>query len=331
MDRIGIVGAGAWGSALAVALTGAGRDVTLWAREPKVAEAIAQGLGNPDFLPGLAMTGIKTTSRLADMAAMESLLLVVPAQFLRAVARDLAPHLPAAMPLVICAKGIEEQSFCTMSEVIAQELPGRPQAVLSGPTFAAEVAAGKPTAVTLAAGDEALGWRLVHAVGTASLRPYYSDDLIGAEMGGAVKNVLAIACGIVEGRKLGDNARAALITRGLAELTRLAVAKGGRAETCVGLSGLGDLILTASSRQSRNYSLGLALAEGRTLAEIQGERRSVAEGVASARSVTGLAASLGVDMPIAAAVAAMLYDGLDLDDAIEGLLGRPFVSEAGPR
>jgi glycerol-3-phosphate dehydrogenase (NAD(P)+) len=243
----------------------------------------------------------------------------------------LAPDLPPGVPVVICAKGIEEGSGALMSEVVAATLPEAPQAVLSGPTFAAEVARGLPTAVTLATPDEALGRRLIAALGTRSFRPYLSDDLLGAEIGGAVKNVLAIACGIVMGRRLGDNARAALITRGLAELVRLALARGGRAETLMGLCGLGDLTLTCSSLQSRNHSLGVALGEGRPLAEIVAGRRSIAEGVASAAATAALARRLGVDMPIVAAVDAILHHGAAIDAVIEGLLARPFKTETGHR
>jgi glycerol-3-phosphate dehydrogenase (NAD(P)+) len=256
-------------------------------------------------------------------------LLVVPAQFLRSLCQRLRPHWSAGVPAVICAKGIETDRFSTMSEVVTQELPGTPLAVLSGPTFAIEVASGLPTAITLACADAVLGQRLVDWIGTPSFRPYLTDDVIGAEMGGAVKNVLAIACGVVEGRGLGDNARAALITRGMAELMRLAVAKGARAETCMGLSGLGDLILTASSQQSRNYSLGFALGEGKSLAEILASRRSVTEGVATAAAVSGLAAKMDVELPICAAVAGLLHHGRGIEETIRDLLARPFRRELG--
>lgn len=329
MEHIGIAGAGAWGSALAVTLARQGRPVTLWAHEPEVALAIATDRRNPLFLPGVAFDGVDATTEIDRLAAAAAVLLVVPAQFLRGVCRRLAPVVDAKVPLVICAKGIETASLATLSEVVAQELPGHTLAVLSGPTFAIEVAKGLPTAITLACADAGVGQRLVAALGTQTFRPYLTDDIVGAEMGGAVKNVLAIACGVVEGRGLGDNARAALITRGMAELVRLAVAKGARAETCMGLAGLGDLILTASSKQSRNYSLGFALGQGRVLEDILGERRSVTEGVASAASVSGLARRLGVEMPISFAVDAMLHRGLGLDEAIAGLLGRPFTSEMG--
>lgn len=329
MKRIGIVGAGAWGTALAVTLRRAGRQPVLWAHEPDVVEGIRAKGRNPLFLPEIDLEGVDATGDLARVAASDAVLLVVPAQFLRGLCRRLRPVWPAGVPAVICAKGIEVESFAMMSELVAEELPAAPLAVLSGPTFAIEVARGLPTAITLACGDAAIGQRLVEGIGTTTFRPYLTDDVAGAEIGGAVKNVLAIACGIVEGRGLGDNARASLITRGLAELMRLAVAKGGRAETCMGLSGLGDLILTASSQQSRNYSLGFALGEGKSLAEILGARRSVTEGVATAAAVIGLAARLQVELPICAAVAGMLHHGKSIDESIQGLLARPFRGELG--
>lgn len=330
MDTIGIVGAGAWGTALAVALERAGRRPLVWAFEPEVAAEIRERRTNAAFLPGIALgPAIEATADLAEMARASLILLVVPAQHLRAICRRLRPSWRVGVPLVICAKGIENGTLATMSEVVAAEIPEAPRAVLSGPTFAREVARGLPTAVTLACTDAALARRLAGVVGSATFRPYITDDVTGAEMGGAVKNVLAIACGVVEGRGLGDNARAALITRGLAELMRLAVAKGARAETCMGLSGLGDLILTASSGQSRNYTLGLDLGQGRTLEQALGDRRSVAEGEASAPAVMGLAARLGVEMPICAAVEGLLHGGLGVGETIAGLLARPFRDELG--
>jgi glycerol-3-phosphate dehydrogenase (NAD(P)+) len=300
----------------------------LWAREAEVVEAINREHANPLFLPGFALDpALRATGDLAEVAAADALLLVVPAQHLRKVATALAPHLRAGVPVVLCAKGIEQGSGAMMSEVAAETLPGQPLAVLSGPTFAIEVARGLPTAVTLACADEALGRSLAAALGTRSFRPYLSTDIVGAEIGGAVKNVLAIACGIVEGRRLGDNARAALITRGLAEMVRLAVAKGGKAETLMGLSGLGDLTLTCTGAQSRNHAVGVALGEGQSLAAFEAARRSIAEGVASAAAVAALAQRLKVEMPIVAAVDALLHRGADIDAAIAGLLARPFRSE----
>ena len=326
--KIGVVGGGAWGTALAATAERAGRRVTLWAREPEVVAAIAERHENTSFLPGVSLhPSITATGDLVEVARADALLLVVPAQYLRATAQALAPVLPEATPLVIAAKGIEMGSGATMGEVLAETLPRNPVAVLSGPTFAIEVARGLPTAVTLAAADPVLGAELVAALGTQTFRPYLSDDPVGCEIGGAVKNVLAIACGIVSGRGLGDNARAALITRGLAEMVRLAVAKGGKPETLMGLSGLGDLVLTCTAMQSRNCSLGAALGQGRSLADVLGERRSVAEGVASAAAVAALAARLGLDMPIVAAVDAILHRGAAIDAAISSLLARPFKAE----
>ncbi len=324
--RIGIIGAGAWGTALAQVLHRAGREVALWAREPEVVAGIDRDHENRLFLPGVTLDpALRAEGDIAAVAgAAEMLLLAVPAQYLRNACRGLAG---VQVPVVICAKGIETKTGALMSEIVAAELPGADVAVLSGPTFAAEVATGLPTAVTLAARDSEIGRDLVDAVGTRSLRPYLADDVVGAEIGGAVKNVMAIACGIVEGKRLGDNARAALITRGLAEMVRLAVAKGGRAETLMGLSGLGDLVLTCTATQSRNYSLGLALGEGRALHDVLAERRSVAEGVDSAAATAALAKRLNLDMPITAAVDAILHRGAPIDEAVAALLSRPLKSE----
>ncbi|MGH7076105.1 MAG: NAD(P)H-dependent glycerol-3-phosphate dehydrogenase [Stellaceae bacterium] len=327
MRRIGIIGAGAWGTALAVMLAGAGHEVEIWAREPEVAEAIAHDHENKQFLPGVALppTLRAGTDLGVTVAAAEALLIAVPAQHLRGVLSPLrGMTLP---PLVVCAKGIEIGTGALVSEVVAAVLPDAVLAILSGPTFAAEVARGLPTAVTLAIANEVLGRDLVDTLGTRYFRPYLSADIVGAEIGGAVKNVMAIACGIVEGRGLGDNARAALITRGLAEMVRLALAKGGRIETLMGLSGLGDLVLTCTGRQSRNYSLGRALGQGETLDEILAQRRSVAEGIDSAAATAALAVRLGIEMPITDAVAAILHRDAPIDDAIAGLLARPFKSE----
>ncbi len=328
MQRIGIIGGGAWGTALAVTARRAGRDVTLWAREGEVVAAINERHENPLFLPGIAIDpAIAATGELAIAASANAVLLAVPAQHLREIAGSLAPSLRPGAAVVICAKGVEVKTGALMSEAAAAVLPGAKLAILSGPTFAGEVARGLPTAVTLATADQALGRAVIAALGTRSFRPYLSDDMVGAEIGGAVKNVLAIACGIVAGRRLGDNARAALITRGLAEMVRLARVKGGRAETLMGLSGLGDLTLTCTGLQSRNHSLGFALGEGKSLAEILGTRRSIAEGVSSAAAVGALARRLGVDMPIVAAVDAILHRAADIDETIAGLLARPFRAE----
>jgi len=329
MMQIGIIGGGAWGTALALVARCAGHAVGLWAREADVVEAINATRRNPRFLPGLALdAAIRAEHALERVVGASDLLaLVTPAQHLRAVAAAIgATRLPVP-PLLICAKGIEQPAGLLMSEVLAEVLPGAAVAVLSGPTFAREVALDLPTAVTLATPDAALGERLVAAFGGRSFRPYRSDDMIGAQIGGAAKNVLAIAAGIAIGRGLGENARAALITRGFAELNRLALAKGARAETLAGLSGLGDLVLTSSSEQSRNYALGRALGAGKTLAAHLAGRDSVAEGVASAPAVVALGERLGVDLPIARAVDQVLHRGAALDEAIGALLARPFRAE----
>ena len=328
MDKIGIIGAGAWGTALATVCRRAGREVVVWAREAEVADAINNAHENTVFLPGIALDpAIRATTAEAEALDAEAVLLVAPAQHLRQVCRSLARHWRQGAPAVICGKGIEQESCRLMSEVLAETLPDAPLAVLSGPTFAAEVARDLPTGVTLACADNALAEKLSEAIGTPRFRTYQSGDIIGAQMGGAVKNVLAIACGIVEGRKLGDNTRATLITRGLSEIAHLGTAKGARMETLMGLSGLGDLTLTCNAMQSRNFSLGVALGEGRSLKDIQGERNSVAEGVFSASSVSELARRLDVEMPICLAVDGVLNHFADIDATIKGLLARPFGVE----
>ena len=329
MDRIGIIGAGAWGTALATVAHRAGRDVRIWAREADVVTAINTVHENTPFLPGVPLAPeIRATVDLGEAAEADALVLVTPAQFLRATCEALVPHLDLSVPLVICAKGVEIASGALMNEVVEQALPERLFAVLSGPTFATEVAREQPTAVTLACADPKIGNSLAQAVSTPGFRIYQSVDVIGAEIGGAVKNVLAIACGIVEGRGLGDNARAAIITRGLAEMARLSIAKGGRPETLMGLSGIGDLTLTCNAMQSRNFSLGVALGQCRTLSDILAERNSVAEGVDTAAAVTALAGQLQVDMPICLAVNAIVNHNADTDATIAGLLARPVGTDS---
>ncbi len=322
MTSFGVIGAGAWGTALASTLAGNG-PVTLWAREADVAAAVNQRRENALFLPGVPLpAGITATTDLAAMAACDIILVVVPAQHLRAVLAQAA--LPAATPLVLCAKGIEAGSHALMVEV-AHSIVANPIAVLSGPSFAAEVARGLPCAITLACADPALAERLVTAMARPTFRLYQSDDVVGAEIGGAVKNVLAIACGVVEGAGLGLNARAALIARGFAEMTRFGVARGARAETLAGLSGLGDLVLTCSSTNSRNFTLGIGLGQGRSVAELLAGP-TVAEGAATAPVLAEAARAAGVDMPICAAVAALLA-GSPVNDTISALLSRPLKAE----
>jgi len=324
----GVIGAGAWGTALAQVCARAGLQVTLQARETEVVASINATHENTLFLPDVALEpAIRAAADMAELAACDLILAVAPAQHLRSALAALAPHLKPNVPVVLCAKGVEQGSLKLMTEVAAETIPGAPIAVLSGPSFAGEVARGLPTAVTLACDDEGLARSIAHAIATPTFRPYVAGDMIGAEAGGAVKNVLAIACGVVEGKGLGRSAHASVITRGFAELTRFAVALGARAETLNGLCGLGDLVLTCSSPQSRNMSVGLALGQGLTLEQALAGKLSVAEGVASAPAVRALARKLGVETPICEAVAAILDGELAVDAAIAALLARPLKSE----
>ncbi len=321
--RLGVIGGGAWGTALAQVVA---RDapVLLWAREPEVVAAINDTQENALFLPGVPLSPlVRATGELGALADCDALLVVVPAQHVRAV---LAEMTVGATPLVLCAKGIEAGTRLLMSEVAAELHPRAPIAVLSGPTFAHEVAAGLPTAVTLACANAEIGAALVDRLAGPALRPYSSSDVIGAEIGGAVKNVLAIACGVVEGAGLGQNARAALIARGFAEMTRFGLARGAQAETLTGLSGLGDLVLTCSSTSSRNFALGVGLGLGRSAAEMLADRRSVAEGAFTAPVLRDAAAAAGVEMPVAAAVCALL-GGAPVREIVEALLTRPLTRE----
>ena len=323
--RIGVIGGGAWGTALAQVAAGDGAPVLLWAREDEVVAGINVAHENPVFLKGVPLSPtIRATGDLADLAGLDALLVVAPAQHVRAV---LAAAPVGATPLVLCAKGIEAGTRLLVGEVAREVAPQAPLAVLSGPTFAHEVASGKPTAVTLACEDEDLRARLADRLAGPAFRTYGSADVTGAEIGGAVKNVLAIACGVVEGAGLGLNARAALIARGFAEMTRFGIARGAQAETLTGLSGLGDLVLTCSSTKSRNFSLGLGLGQGRSAAELLADRRTVAEGAHTAPVLHEAARAAGVDMPVTEAVNALLA-GAPVREVIEALLARPLREEA---
>lgn len=324
----GVIGAGAWGTALAQVAGWAGLEVRLQAREPEVIESIRTRRVNEAFLPGVQLDErLEVTGDLADLGDCDLILAVPPAQHMRSTLAAFATHHRPGAPVILCSKGIERGSLKLMTEVLAETLPEAPAAVLSGPSFAGEVARGLPSAVTLACADETLGQALMNTLSAPTFRPYLADDLIGAEVGGAIKNVLAIACGMSEGKGLGRSAHAALITRGFAEMTRMGVALGGRAETVAGLCGLGDLVLTCSSPQSRNMSLGLALGQGQTIEQALAGKRSVAEGYESAPAVRELAEKTGVDMPISMAVAALLAGETTVDAAIEGLLSRPLKVE----
>jgi glycerol-3-phosphate dehydrogenase (NAD(P)+) len=328
LNSVSVIGGGAWGTALAQTLALGGQKVTLWAREPEVVDDIATRRVNRTFLPGIALDdNVTATAKLADAAACDAILMVAPAQHVRATAQALARDLRTGTPLVMCSKGIEQATGKLMGDVIAEALPLAQFAVLSGPSFAADVARGLPAALTLACRDETVGRGLVAALSSRQMRLYWTSDVVGAELGGAVKNVLAIAAGIVEGRGLGASAHAAIVTRGFAELRRFGEAMGARPETLLGLSGLGDLVLTCGSSQSRNMSLGRGLGEGKTLAALLGNRTAVTEGVTTAAAVVRLARDKGIDMPIAEAVHAIIEGRVTVEDAITALMLRPLKAE----
>jgi glycerol-3-phosphate dehydrogenase (NAD(P)+) len=318
---VAVIGAGAWGTALAGVAARAGREVVLCARDADGAKKIATSRANSK-LPGVTLdAAIAVTGDIAQAASADIILIATPAQHLREAVTSLAPHLAKSKPLIACAKGIERGTHQFMTEVIAATAPDATPAMLSGPGFAEDVARGLPTAVTLAARDEPLAAALVQALGSATFRPYHTTDITGVEIGGAAKNVLAIAAGITVGRKLGASALAALTTRGFSELVRLGHACGARAETMVGLSGLGDVILSCSNPQSRNFALGIALGRG------EPPSGKLAEGEFTAPVLVELARSKNVDMPVSSAVAAILSGATTIDAAIEGLLTRPFKAE----
>ncbi|MFN3619004.1 NAD(P)H-dependent glycerol-3-phosphate dehydrogenase [Sphingorhabdus sp.] len=323
---VGIIGGGAWGTALAAVMAQIHDRVLLWAREDDVVRSVNAQQENTLFLPGTALSPrIEATADLLRMGDCDALLVVTPAQHVRATLTAL-PTTQA--PLILCAKGIEAETQMLVSDVAAQVRPHNPIAVLSGPTFAHEVAAGKPTAVTLATTNQALGSVLMRAIATPSFRPYWSSDVVGAEIGGAVKNVLAIACGVVDGAGLGLNARAALIARGFAEMQRYGLARGAKAETLAGLSGLGDLVLTCSSENSRNFSLGRGLGQGQTSESLLADRKTVAEGAFTAPVLLRSATGLDVEMPIVAAVCALLAGKATVGAVVTDLLARPLRPES---
>ncbi|MEQ7874013.1 NAD(P)H-dependent glycerol-3-phosphate dehydrogenase [Sphingomonas sp. ASV193] len=321
IERVAVIGGGAWGTALAQVLAADGRETLLWALEDDVVTAINRVHENPVYLKGLKLSpAIRATANFSDLAGVDAWVVVTPAQHMRAVlSRAPCPN----MPLILCSKGIEDRSGRLLHEVAREVCTTSPVAVLSGPTFAHEVAAGLPTAVTLACEDAELGARLRDRIARPTFRTYLSDDVVGAEIGGAVKNVLAIACGVVDGRGLGQNARAALIARGFAEMTRFGLALGAKRETLAGLSGLGDLVLTCSSTSSRNFSLGRAIGEGRDAAALMADRRTVAEGAFTAPVLHRVAEAKGIDMPIVAAVNALLSGNAGIESVLDGLLSRP--------
>lgn len=326
-SQIGVIGAGAWGTALALAAARAGRSVTLWAREPEVVQAIATSRRNAIFLPGVELpTAIRATGELKEVATAQALLLVAPAQHVRATMENIMSAVRSDAPVVVCAKGIERASGKLMSEVLAEFLPSAQVGILSGPSFARDVAAGLPTAVTVAA-EPTTAQRLQASLSHGAFRPYAGDDVIGVALGGAGKNVYAIACGIVAGMGLGESARAALLARSFAELRRLGEALGARSDTLMGLSGLGDLVLTATSPTSRNFSFGVALGKGAARASLETKDHPLAEGVETAPALLARAKRHGVELPIAEATAAILDGSLALGAAIPHLMSRPLKAE----
>lgn len=329
-QKMGVIGGGAWGTALAQTLATTGRDVTLWTFEPDCASAINTAHENTLYLPGVPLNpAIKATHDLANLKDCDAVLVVTPAQHMRASVANFLPHAREGLPVVLCSKGIEISTGKFMSQIIEDIMPDVVPAVLSGPSFAIDVAKGLPTAVTLACADTHIGAKLVNAIASPGFRPYYSNDVLGAEIGGAVKNVLAIVCGLVLGKGLGRSAHSAIIARGFAEMTRLGKALGCDPETLTGLCGLGDLVLTCSSEQSRNMSCGLALGQGQSLEDIMSARTAVTEGVATAPALKTLAQSAGIEMPICAAMANILDGSENIDTAITRLLSRGHKSETG--
>ncbi len=328
MTSIGVIGAGAWGTALAQVYAVAGKPVTLWSRNEDVIWSVDFHRQNDTYLPGIKLSeNIKITGDIALAASADIVLIVTPAQHLRSTLTQIKPQITAGKPVVLCCKGIEMASGKRLSVVADEEIPGAEIAMLTGPTFAGEVGRGLPSAATVAARSKAAADSISEILFSKTLRPYASDDLIGAEIGGAVKNVIAIASGIIHGKALGESARAALVTRGLAEIGRLAVAMGGRRETLMGMCGMGDLMLTCSSMQSRNFSLGALMGQGQSLEQILGERKSVTEGIHTARAVMVMAKKAGVDMPISAMVEQCVDGKISVDDGIRMILERPLKAE----
>jgi len=325
---IGVIGAGAWGTALAQSACLAGCKVTLWARESETANTINQTHENTHYLKGIQLDpSLNATTNLEQVADNDVLLLVTPAQFVRQSTINIAPFIKDQTPVIICAKGIETTTSKLMSEVLSETIPNATPAILSGPSFAVDVAKGLPTAVTLATKEESLSKNLSQTLSHKALRPYWSDDLIGVQIGGAVKNVLAIAAGIVVGKQLGASAHASVISRGFAELNRFAISYGANPKTMNGLSGLGDLVLTCSSPQSRNMSLGIELGQGNSLDDILKSRNGVSEGVYTAKAVSSIAKERQIQMPISDAITAIITQSISVDEAISTLLSRALKAE----
>ena len=329
MQKVGVIGGGAWGTALAIVMAQAGREVVLWTRESELVEEINAQHTNSLYLPDIALPeNIEATKSLSQAADSDALLIVTPAQAVRQTLEILKSDIYAGKPVVICSKGIELDTGFLMSQIAKDIIPDISVALLSGPNFAREIASGLPAAATLAITDKDVAQELVDGLSSRNLRLYVQEDMIGAQIGGAVKNVIAIACGVVSGKDMGESARAALITRGMVEMARLASAMGARKETLLGMCGMGDLMLTCTSLLSRNYSLGYALGQGKTLDDILGARHSVTEGYHTAEALMTMARKNAVDMPICETVYAVLKNNLPVDVAIDRLLERPPVCVA---
>ncbi len=322
--KIGVLGGGAWGTALAQSIISSGKNVKIWAREEDIVSAINEKHENTLFLPNISLSkDLKATNSLEEICKKDILLIATPAQYIRELFKTIAPYIKEGQPVVLCSKGIEIETGSLLSQVLEEEIPHANCAVMTGPTFATDISKGKPSSMTLAVKDKDMARNLRNALNTKNLRIYVTDDIIGAQIGGAVKNVIAIAAGIVEGLNYGESARAALVTRGLAEMERLASAMGANKETLMGMCGVGDLMLTCSSLQSRNYSLGVLLGEGQTLEEILGSRNSVTEGVHTSKALRTMAKNNAVEMPISNAVYKCLNENAPISDLIEELLERP--------
>jgi glycerol-3-phosphate dehydrogenase (NAD(P)+) len=329
MNKVGIIGAGAWGTALAQVISAAGRDVTLWARESDLVSYMQTHHENNQFLPDIKIDpSIQVTESISEVTNCDIILVVVPAQHLRATLKSIKSSLRKGQPLLICSKGVEIETGLLMSQIAEQEVPNAPIGILTGPTFATEMAKGLPSAMTLAYIDTEQATAIMDALSSRNLRLYHSKDIIGAQLGGAIKNVVAIACGAVHGLGLGENARAALMTRGIAEIGRLASSMGAKKETLMGMCGFGDLVLTCSSMQSRNFSLGSDLGKGRSLEDIMAERNAVTEGVHTSQALMVMAKNHAVEMPIAEAVYKCLNEDMPIRDAVNHMLQRPLRSQA---
>lgn len=328
MKKLGVIGAGAWGTALATVGVRASLDTLIWAREPEVVDSINTSHENQLYLEGVALDpALKATSEMSAMADRDIILMVAPAQHLRSVSAELSDHILKTVPVLICSKGIEVASGKLMSTVLGETMPANPVGILSGPSFAAETSRNMITAITLAMDDTQMGTQIMQTLGLPTFRPYFSGDVIGAQIGGAIKNIIAIASGIVAGLDLGENAKAALITRGLSEMQRFGRSRGAQVETIMGLSGVGDLMLTCSSMQSRNMSLGNALGQGKSYKEIMDGRISVSEGAHTVQVVHKIAVEEGIDMPITEAVYRIIYEGDSVNEVMNALLMRPFTKE----